>query len=294
MKKMKKNKRKEVIQKTLNVASPIASVLSLINPAFLAIPVVASVSNELCAYFDAKSVENRLLQLQQRIEEDAIAIEDLKRMVNALNEHSQYVVRNNLKHLCLSALPETTDVLIRCLISYIKEDNRDMDEEICEIICSCNANDIELLQLIKQYIFEGPRDRHREMIKKGLDDAEEKEDQTENSSVGMGKAYHPIRWKDRNIIYGNDTIFWKDFTDYFQLQNVSDMGKILNLPGRSENGEETYAWAYMARSLLKFQSQGVVQLEFVSSLGTISQNNIDRFHITLFGQALLNYVEVEE
>ena len=28
------------------------------------------------------------------------------------------------------------------------------------------------------------------------------------------------RWKDRNMIYGNDTIFWKDFMDYFQLQNV--------------------------------------------------------------------------
>ena len=82
MKRVKKDKGREVIKKTLNVASPIASVLSLINPAFLAIPVVASVSNELCAYFDAKSVENRLLQLQKRIEEEAIAIEDLKEMVN--------------------------------------------------------------------------------------------------------------------------------------------------------------------------------------------------------------------
>ena len=45
--------------------------------------------------------------------------------------------------------------------------------------------------------------------------------------------------------------------------------------------------------MLKFQSNGVVQLEFVSSLGTISQNNINRFHITLFGQKLLEYIEID-
>ena len=71
------------------------------------------------------------------------------------------------------------------------------------------------------------------------------------------------------------------------------MGLILNRLGKDENGEEVYDWAYLIRSMLKFQSNGVIQLEFISSLGTISQNNIDRFHITLFGQKLLEYIEID-
>ena len=105
--------------------------------------------------------------------------------------------------------------------------------------------------------------------------------------------YVPKRRHDRNVIFGENTIFWKDFTNYFHLVNVDDMGLILNQLGKNENGEEVYDWTYLIRSMLKFQSNGVVQLEFVSSLGTISQNNINRFHITLFGQKLLEYIEID-
>lgn len=72
-----------------------------------------------------------------------------------MNEHEQYVFRNNVKHLCLSTLPETTGVLIDCLISYLMNEKQDMDEELCEIVYSCNANDIELLRVIKQYMEKG-------------------------------------------------------------------------------------------------------------------------------------------
>ena len=56
MEENKKGKGKQIIQTALNVGSPVASVLSLINPAFLSIPIIASVYNESCAYFEAKSV----------------------------------------------------------------------------------------------------------------------------------------------------------------------------------------------------------------------------------------------
>ena len=299
------NKAKNITQKTLNVASPIASALSLINPAFLTIPVIASVSNELCAYFDSRSVEKRLLEFQNKLEEQSVTIERLISKVNSLDEHSQYVFRNNIKHLCLAALPETTETLINCLISYLMEDKQDMDEEICEIIQSCNGNDIQLLQLIKLYINEGSRTHYSEMLGKLENDYNEnqtvqvsKEDekivQQENNGHVMRKVYTPQRWYDRNVIYGENTIFWKDFTDFFQLKNANDMGLLLNEPGEDEEGSEVCVWAYMIRSLLKFQSNGVVQLEFVTSLGTISQNNIDRFHITLFGQNILKYISVSE
>ncbi len=65
---------------------------------------------------------------------------------------------------------------------------------------------------------------------------------------------------------------------------------MLNEAGRNEEGFEVYDWAFIIRALLKMQSRGVVQLEFISSSGIISQNNIDQFHITLFGQKLLEYI----
>lgn len=36
-----------------------------------------------------------------------------------------------------------------------------------------------------------------------------------------------------------------------------------------------------------------IQLEFISSTGVISQNNIDCFHITLFGQNLLEHIVID-
>lgn len=286
--------KKEIAKKSLNVASPVASALAILNPAFLAIPVIASVSNELCGYFDSKSVEKRLSELQKKIEEQLIAIEEFRDRIDKLDEHSQYVFRNNVKHLCLSALPETTEALISCIISYIMEEDRDMDEEICEIICSCNANDIILLKLIKQYISEGTRTYYYEMRKKLTEEITQEQKELERKDINTKKAYIPRRWHDRNVIFGENTIFWKDFTNHFQLINVDDMGLILNQPGKNESGEEVYDWTYLIRSMLKFQGNGVVQLEFVSSLGAVSQNNIDRFHITLFGQKLLEYVEIDD
>lgn len=292
-----KGKKKQIIQTALNVGSPVASVLSLINPAFLSIPIIASVYNESCAYCDAKSVGKRLLQFQKMIEEQAITINTLQESIDLLNEHSQYVFRNNFKHLCLSALPETTEPLIECLISYLMNEKQDMDEELCEIICSCNGNDIELLKIIKQYMKNGVRIYHQQMTEKYQSDIREMQRQpqiVDQENITMKKTYTSHKWYDRNIIYGENTIFWKDFTDFFKLTNIHDMGRILNEAGKSEDGFEVYDWAFLIRALLKMQSKGVVQLEFVSSSGTISQNNIDRFHITLFGQNLLKYIKSVE
>lgn len=286
--------KKEIAKRSLNIASPVASALALLNPAFLTVPVIASVSNELCGYFDSKSVEKRLSEFQTKIDESLITIEELKDRIDRLDEHAQYVLRNNVKHLCLSALPEATETLINCLISYIMEENRDMDEEICEIICSCNANDILLLKLIKQYLSDGTRLHHQEMFENAVKEADRDRGELNGKGTNTIDAYTPRRWKDRNVIYGKNTVFWKDFSAYFQLLNVNDMGLIMNELGKDENGEESYKWTYLIRSMIKLQSIGVVQLEFISSLGTISQNNIDRFNITLFGQKLLEYIEIKD
>lgn len=224
-------------------------------------------------FFDVKCVERRLSQFQKKIEEQKITINKLQNSIDLLNEHSQDVFRNNIKHLCLSALPETTDVLIDCLISYLMNEKQNMDEELCEIICSYNANDVELLRIIKQYMKEGERVYHQKMIDKYQNDVREMQMQLQikhQESSTMKKVYTPHKWYDRNVIYGENTIFWQDFTGFYKLTNIYDMGRMLNEAGKNENDFDVYDWAFLIRSLFKMQSKGVLQLEFISSTGVIS------------------------
>ena len=90
-------------------------------------------------------------------------------------------------------------------------------------------------------------------------------------------------------------ILFMERIQYFgKILNIHDMGRILNEAGKNEDGFEVYDWAFLIRALLKMQSKGVVQLEFISSTGIISQNNIDRFHVTLFGQNLLEHIKIDD
>lgn len=294
MEENRRDKGKQITQTALNISSPVASLLSVFNPILLSIPIIASVYNELCVYFDTKWVKKRLSQFQEKIEEQAITIDTLQARIDLLNEHSQYVFRNNFKYLCLSALPETTEPLIECLISYLMNGKQDMDEELCEIICSCNANDIELLKIVKRYMKDGTRAYHQQMIKKYQDDVREMQNQTQITNQESITTYTLHKWYDRNTIYGENTIFWKDFTEFFKLIDIYDMGRMLNEIGKDEDGFEVYDWAFLIRALLKMQSKGVVQLEFEATTGIISQNNIDRFHLTLFGQNLLEHIKVDD
>lgn len=269
--------KKKIIQRTLNVASPIASAMSICNPAFLAIPVIASVSNELFGYFDSKSTEKRLTLLQEEVQRQKIEIEQFKEMIALLDEHAQYVVRNNIKNFCLEALPETTVAYAKCIIAYIKKEKQELDEEICEILQSCNANDIQILSLIKEYLKEGSR---TEYTKK-----------QEEVAIAIREQREGVKkWYDRNVIYDENTIFWKDIMESFCLIGADDMGRLLNQAGKKANGEEALDWAYLIRSVIKLHSLGVLQVEFVSTLGVVSQNNIERIHITLFGQRLLEFI----
>ena len=77
---------------------------------------------------------------------------------------------------------------------------------------------------------------------------------------------------------------------YCNVNGVNDMSLLLNVKLNANGEEPVYDWAYYARSIIKLQNMGVFQLDFVSTLGTVSQFNIERFHVTLFGQKLLEYI----
>lgn len=202
------SEKRDLIKGTLNIASPvvsgISSALSLVSPGFIAIPIVTSVINELCTFYDTKSVEKRLLEFERKINEAEIDIRDFREKIDYLSEHSRYVFRNNLKHLCLEALPETTDTLINCMISYLVGETQEMDEELCEIICA----DIKLMKYIKDYLTQGDRKHYNKMLDKAYSDFKEQQfSKNENGS----KYYNRVGLVDRNIIYGTNTIFLERF-----------------------------------------------------------------------------------
>lgn len=276
-------KARKVTQHALNIASPIASTLSLLNPIFMAIPIVSSVANELFSYFDSKSIENRLNSLQNEIEKEKIPLEKFAAKVSELDEHGQYVVRNAVKHVCLSAQPEVVDTINRAIIDLIMREPYGLPEHVCEILQQCNADDIKLLKYIKYFQVNGEKSTYHEKLKILERDTSLKEG-----------------WRDRSHFYGeNNTIFWEDFIKIFHTgDSITDMGILLNskLAKKDEAGEsnsEVIGFAFLAKSIIKMQSLGVLQCDFKTTLGTISANYIDRFHITFFGQKLLDYIDVD-
>lgn len=108
-----------------------------------------------------------------------------------------------------------------------------------------------------------------------------------------------IEMTDRNIVYPNgNTINWSDFSAFVLGIDVRDMGYLLNhaLIAKTETGEEvqTIEPAFIARSLIKLQSLGALQFDFITTAGNTSPNFIDRFHITFFGQSLLEYIDLNK
>lgn len=266
-----------------NVLASIASAMSSLNPLFLAIPVMASVANELFSFFESESTERRLHGIENELKKQGIGIESFAERISKLEEHEQYVLRNNIKHLCLAAQPETTDMLNKAIVDCIMSESFGLAEHACEILQQCNSDDIILLKLIKKFQVNGSKEEYKEK----LSDAKK-------SKASGG-------WNDRNVIYGEDTtIFWKDFISGLNFSSsVPDLGALLSLKFQAidENGqffgEEIDYLSHLAKSIIKMQNLSVLQCEYHTTLGTTSSSNIERFHITLFGKKLLEYIELE-
>ncbi|MBE6913506.1 MAG: hypothetical protein E7472_01025 [Ruminococcaceae bacterium] len=118
-----------------------------------AVPVIGGVISELVGYLDSRHIEKRISDLEHAVLGMGISIQDFSDKLYRLesDEHRYYVVRNNLKYLCLSALPETVDALNRALIEIVMSEQPTMAEYACEIIRQLNADDILFLKLLKQY-----------------------------------------------------------------------------------------------------------------------------------------------
>lgn len=253
----------------------------LIKAPIAAIPYVGGVIAEVISYFDAKYLNERLSRLEQTIEAMGISLEQFEEQIGNLDEHGYYCARNNLRHLLTTAEPEVVGTLNIAIIKYIFDSKHDMTEAICEIIRELNSRDIEFLTQVNEF-----REKHKERMQQQLIDSRA----NTKEIVGL---------KARNQFFPNATILWHDFCT---LGFESDGGRstvpfegllAVDFEDVKLIGEpvEPIKYAFFAASLLKLKNLGVIMTEYIATLGTINPSNIDRIHITSFGERLLLYVK---
>ena len=291
---MKKDTEKK-INAIAEVGELTASFLALINPAFLAVPVITFAVNRVVGHLSEENIVKRINRFEQQLHNKKISIEEFREKVINLTEHNEYVVRNNLNNILLTCIPEAVDLYISVLIDLIMNQENSMHEEICEILSQLNKNDLILLSMINKYKKTGTRKYFFESIEnkfkedEAIDKKNQEIDKYNKNTTGI-KQIKITKFNDRDPRFNTDTIFWKDFAETFQVK-VQEMGHMLLRQGTDCNGNLTMDWAFLVRAFIKLEKLGLIQMDCINTLGTINSLNIDRFHLTLFGQKLLYYID---
>lgn len=245
------------------------------------IPYVGGVINEVVSYHSEKYLEQRLLQFEQALTNQGRTIDELKEKSEKFDEHQYYAVRNNLRHLLATAAPETTPAFIRALLDSIFKEDYAIPEAMCEIITHLNASDIEFLKYVHSFRI------------KNVDKMEAQHIASQTPSTDA------LGLKERNRNFKGSTIMWDDFctlkfSETYQHKTVPFEGLVVinfdtnNLEVCEGNPLQ---YNFLGYSLIKMQRLGIIMPEFVVTLGTTNPNNIDRFHITGFGNSLLDYIK---
>ena len=264
------------IKNTGEIINVGAGILSSVNPAFgLASP---------------EYIVKRLNKINERLIKRKISIEDFKNEILSLSEHNEYIVLNHLRNILLVAIPENVDIYIELIIDFIMKKEYDEKETLCEIVNMLNKKDIQLLQMIKEYRNNGDREYYNKNIEEAQKEKIENEEIDKNSTtphLGLKK----IKWVNRNVVIdSSNTIFWKDFEKYYELQTY-EMGFVLLGQTTNEEGNKSKEWAYIGKSFIKLQNLGILELDYINTTGNINSLNVERFHITLFGNELLKYIK---
>lgn len=247
-----------------------------------AIPTVISVFNELIMFCDAREVEERLSDLEAKVQELEISHEQFINSVDSLSYHDKYAFRNFLKSYCLETLPEVTDAMIYALIDFAMDQKSGIREEVCEILKQFNAIDIEGMRRIKVIV------NDEEITKKREKEIIERIESQKNQ-----------KYKDNIFYEPGKSVFWDDFTEYrvnridkdgvskVWIPNVSNLmaGSYVN-----ENKEKVII-SQSARSLIKLQNLGVLMIFNKFILGDLPMYNIHIFSMTDYGMKILEYIK---
>lgn len=278
------------IKNTGEIINVGAGILSSVNPAFSLIPLFVYAINWTFGLASPEYIVKRLNKINERLIKRKISIEDFKNEILSLSEHNGYIVLNHLRNILLVAIPENVDIYIELIIDFIMKKEYDEKETLCEIVNMLNKKDIQLLQMIKEYRNNGDREYYNKNIEEAQKEKIKNEEIDKNSTtphLGLKK----IKWVNRNVVIdSSNTIFWKDFEKYYELQTY-EMGFVLLGQTTNEEGNKSKEWAYIGKSFIKLQNLGILELDYINTTGNINSLNVERFHITLFGNELLKYIK---
>lgn len=278
------------IKNTGDVINIGAGILSSVEPAFALIPIFVYAINWTFGLASPEYIVKRLNKINEKLIKRKISIEDFRNEILSLSEHNEYIVLNHLRNILLTAIPESVDIYIELIIDFIMKKEYDEKETLCEIVNMLNKKDIQLLHMIKEYRSNGDREYYKKNTEKAQKEKLENEEIDKNNRtpyLGLKK----IKWTDRNVVIdSSNTIFWRDFEKYHELQ-AGEMGFILLGQTTDEEGNESKEWAYIGKSFIKLQNLGILELDYINTTGNINSLNVERFHITLFGNELLKYIK---
>ena len=271
----------------------VSGVLSILNPAFTTIPLITFVIRRVCGLISNEDIVKRINKIEKQLERSKITIDEFKEKISTMNEHKRYFASNSLNDIILKAIPETVDIYIKLFVEYIMDKECDEKEILCEIVSNLNKNDMETLKLIKRFILTGNKEEFcKRALKRKEEELERKKEKMEiqeyNANENNKVKKLDLDFEDRNLIFENITIFWKDFCAFCNYPQVPLNYYSLS-PIRVRN--EIYECSSIAISLQKAERLGIIQLDYLSTLYTISSQNIDRFHINSIGNKIIEYID---
>ena len=179
----------------------------------------------------------------------------------------------------------------------------EMEEELCEIISLLNKHDLDLVKHIKKYLKNGKRLNYKQETKR-LDEIARKnvELEIENKKIEEENKNNPGRiskitmppFQDRSVILDEErTIFWNDFSIYCGLPSQIPLNFTMLYECCNTNTDDGYSdWIFYGKSFIKLEKCGVLQLDYKNTIGTLTNLDISRFHITILGLFLLEYIDI--
>lgn len=267
-----------------------------------AIPYAGGAINEIINCVQKDKLEKRIIDIEKNIKDYIISqdmsFEDFIDISKRLDEHDYYVVRNTFKHLLLSAQPDSVEPLCRAMVDYSLKIDQDSNQIACEIMCELNSNDIKVIKKIKRIVESDEHIRKmKELVSKirsEKETTEKKENKRrEEEKTNPQKISRIPEWQYRNIVYGKHTVLWEDFGDLVvDGENNPILLKAymaLNTDVKKDKQKDVGP-ALEVVSIIKMEKLGIIETEYEPLSGSTTLLNYTRFHVTLLGQKLFNYI----
>lgn len=280
-----------------------SGIVALAVPEFSVIPLIVFGVNRILEFVSDDDIIKRLKKIEKQLQKKKISKSDFKDKISNFSDHKKYFSTSVLENIIKNCIPETVDIYISLFIDYIMQEECEVEEELCEIISSLNKHDLDLIKYIKKYLKDGERLNYKRETKRLKDvtrknaelEIENKkiEEENKNNPGRISKITMPL-FRDRSVILDEErTIFWNDFSIYCGLSSRISLNFTMLYECYNTNIDDEYSdWIFYGKSFIKLEKCGILQLDYKNTLGTLTNLDISRFHITILGLFLLEYIDI--